>query len=132
MVTRSSGDNEIVDGKVRRRKRAPLTRGLNRNHNPLLKNVFKAAANAAAAAKKGPLKDLYLRTVAGGGSRRDGQAHSGPQAGRCGPAAVEERRALGSDETDYASDIAARTTVGRRVRVTRSMICPASETTVRR
>lgn len=66
VVTPSTSDNEIVEGKVRRRKRAPLTRGLNRNHNPLLKNVFKAAANAAAAAKKGPLKDLYDRTVAGG------------------------------------------------------------------
>jgi hypothetical protein len=29
------------------RRRPPLTRGLNRNHNPILKGVFKAAANAA-------------------------------------------------------------------------------------
>jgi hypothetical protein len=65
VVTRTSSENEIVDGKLRRRKRAPLTRGLNRNHNPALKNVFKGAANAAAA-KDGPLKDLYDRCVAGG------------------------------------------------------------------
>ena len=65
VVTRSSSDQEIVDGQLRRRKRAPLTRGLNRNHNRMLKNVFKGAANAAAA-KAGPLKDFYDRCVAGG------------------------------------------------------------------
>jgi len=65
VVTRTSSESEIVDGKLRRRKRAPLTRGLNRNHNPVLKNVFKGAANAAAA-KAGPLKDFYDRCVAGG------------------------------------------------------------------
>jgi transposase len=65
VVTRSSSEQEIVDGKLRRRKRAPLTRGLNRNHNRVLKNVFKGAANAAAA-KTGPLKDFYDRCVARG------------------------------------------------------------------
>ncbi|PYQ26886.1 MAG: hypothetical protein DMF56_22160 [Acidobacteria bacterium] len=65
VVTRTSSEQEIVEGKLRRRKRAPLTRGLNRNHNPVLKNVFKGAANAAAA-KAGPLKDIYDRCVAGG------------------------------------------------------------------
>jgi len=58
VVTRTSADQEFIDGKLRRRGRAPLTRGLNRNHNPALKNVFKGAANAAAA-KPGPLKDFY-------------------------------------------------------------------------
>jgi hypothetical protein len=62
VVTRSSADQEIVDGKLRRRKRAPLTRGLNRNHNRVLKNVFKGAA----AAKAGPLQELFDRCVAGG------------------------------------------------------------------
>jgi transposase len=37
VVTYSSADKEIVDGHVRKRKRSPLTRGLNRNHNPILK-----------------------------------------------------------------------------------------------
>lgn len=66
VVTRSSADQEIVGGELRRRKRAPRTRGLNRNHNRELKNVFKGAANAAAAAKAGPLKESYDRCVAGG------------------------------------------------------------------
>jgi transposase len=65
VLTRSTNDREFVDGHLRRRKRAPLTRGLNRNHNPMLKNVFKGAANAASATE-GPLKDLYDRCVADG------------------------------------------------------------------
>ena len=65
VVTRSSADQEFVKGKLRRSRRAPLTRGLNRNHNPTLKNVFKGAANAAAA-KPGPLKDFYDACVGRG------------------------------------------------------------------
>jgi transposase len=65
VVTRSSADQELVDGTFRRRKRRPLTRGLNRNHNPLLKSVFKGAANAAAG-KAGPLKDFYDASLARG------------------------------------------------------------------
>jgi transposase len=65
VVTRSSADQEFADGKLRRRKRAPLTRGLNRNHHPLLKSVFKGAANAAAS-QDGPLKDLYEACLARG------------------------------------------------------------------
>ena len=54
-----------MEGKVRRRKRSPLTRGLNRNHNAMLKDVFKAAANTAAATD-GPLKEFYDRCVGRG------------------------------------------------------------------
>jgi transposase len=62
VVTHSSSDEEFMDGKLRRRRRAPLTRGLNRNHNPILKSVFKSAANAAMA-KPGPLRDFYQASV---------------------------------------------------------------------
>lgn len=65
VVTRSSADQEFADGRLRRRKRAPLTRGLNRNHNPLLKSVFKGAANAAAA-QDGPFKEFYEACVGRG------------------------------------------------------------------
>jgi transposase len=65
VVTRSSADNEVVAGTIRRRRRAPLTRGLNRNHNHVLKDVFKGAATAAAY-KDGPLKDFYEQCVARG------------------------------------------------------------------
>jgi transposase len=58
VVTHTSSEYEMVDGHVRRRRRTPLTRGLNRNHNRVLKNVFKGAATAATA-RPGPLQDLY-------------------------------------------------------------------------
>ena len=62
VVTRSSADQEIVDGRLRKRRRAPFTRGLNRNHNPILESVFKAAANAATA-QPGPLDDFYRASL---------------------------------------------------------------------
>jgi transposase len=65
VVTHSSADEEFVGGKVRRRHKRPLTRGLNRNHNPILKAVFKGAANAAVA-KTGPFRDFYEASVARG------------------------------------------------------------------
>ena len=65
VVTRSSADQEFKDGKLRRSKRAPLTRGLNRNHNPTLKSVFKGAA-VSATTKPGPLREYYEASLARG------------------------------------------------------------------
>jgi transposase len=65
VVTRSSADYTIVRGQPVRRRRAPLTRGLNRNHNRLLKAVFKSAATAASA-RPGPLQDFYHGMLARG------------------------------------------------------------------
>ena len=65
VVTRSSADQQFADGKLRRRTRAPRTRGLNRNHNPMLKSIFKGASTAAAT-KPGPLQDIYQACVAHG------------------------------------------------------------------
>ena len=65
VVTHSSADHEVVDGQVRRRRRRPLTRGLNRNHNRRVKDVFKGAANAATG-KPGPLREYYDGLVANG------------------------------------------------------------------
>jgi len=65
VVSRSSADEEFKDGKLRPSKRTPLTRGLNRNHNPMLKAVFKGAANAATA-RPGPLRDYYEASLARG------------------------------------------------------------------
>lgn len=65
VVTRSSADQQFVEGRLRKRKRPPLTRGLNRNHNPILKSVFKGAANAATA-RPGPLRDFYEASLARG------------------------------------------------------------------
>jgi transposase len=65
VVTHSSGDYTFVAGRPVRRRRQPMTRGLNKNHNRVLKNVFKGAANAAVA-RPGPLKDFYDAMVARG------------------------------------------------------------------
>lgn len=65
VVTHSSSDFVLVDGQVVRRKRAPMTRGLNRNHNRELKDVFKAAATAATA-RPGSLQEYYEAMIDGG------------------------------------------------------------------
>jgi transposase len=65
VVTRSSADYAIVAGQPVRRRRAPMTRGLNRNHNRVLKEVFKGAATAATA-QPGPLQNCYHGMIARG------------------------------------------------------------------
>lgn len=57
VVVRTSAEYEL-DGQRRRRRRAAMTRGLNRNHNRVVKDVFKGAATAAAA-RAGALQDWY-------------------------------------------------------------------------
>jgi hypothetical protein len=64
VVTRSTADHEVVEGVLRRSKRAVATRGLNRNHNHLLKRVFKNAASSAC--HSGPFKAGYDVRVAQG------------------------------------------------------------------
>lgn len=65
VVTRSSSDREFANGRLRKRRRPPMTRGLNPNHNPILKSVFKGAANAASS-RPGPLCDYYEASLARG------------------------------------------------------------------
>jgi transposase len=65
VVTHSSSDFSWVDGQAVRRRRAPMTRGLNQNHNRELKDVFKGAATAAIG-RPGPLRDFYEERIAGG------------------------------------------------------------------
>ncbi len=47
LVTRTTADQEVIDGVLRRKRRPIATRGLDRNHNHLLKRVFKMAATTA-------------------------------------------------------------------------------------
>jgi len=56
--TYTSSEFVIVGGRPVRRQRQPMTRGLNRNHNPVVKNIFKGAATAACG-RPGPLRDFY-------------------------------------------------------------------------
>ncbi len=63
--TWSTADHLLVAGQPVRRRRAPLPRGLNRNHNPVLKDVFKGAATAAVS-RPGPLRAFYEGLVGRG------------------------------------------------------------------
>jgi transposase len=65
VVTKSSAEYEFVAGRPVRRQRAPMTRGLNRNYNRVLKDVFKGAATAATG-RLGPLQDIYHDMLARG------------------------------------------------------------------
>jgi transposase len=63
--THSSADHRYVDGQLLPSKRQVSLRGLNRNHNHELKNIFKGAA-IIAATKPGPLQQFYAALVAKG------------------------------------------------------------------
>lgn len=65
VVTETSSEYAFVAGRPVRRRRKPLTRGLNKNHNRTLKHVFKSTATAALA-RSGPFQDLYSGMVARG------------------------------------------------------------------
>lgn len=65
VTTRMTAEYQLEGRTPVRRRRAPLTRGLNRNHHPLVKAIFKSAATAATA-RPGALQDFYQRLVAGG------------------------------------------------------------------
>jgi transposase len=61
----SSADHRSVDGHLRRSHKQVLVRGLNRNCNHDLKNLFKGAA-IVAASKPGPFEKFYAALVAKG------------------------------------------------------------------
>src|SRR5258708_2791214 len=61
----SSADHRSVDGQLQRSPKNVLLRGLNRNCNHDLKNLFKGAA-AVASSKPGPFREFYTALVAKG------------------------------------------------------------------
>jgi len=61
VVTRSTSDQEVINGVLQRSRRPIATRGLNRNHNHLLKRVFKTAATSAC--HSGPFQAAYEARV---------------------------------------------------------------------
>src|ERR1700747_1692226 len=61
----SSADHRRVDGQLQRSRKNVLVRGLNRNCNHDLKNLFKGAA-AVASSKPGPFREFYTALVAKG------------------------------------------------------------------
>jgi hypothetical protein len=65
VVTHTTAEYELVGGRPVRRRRAPLTRGLNQHYNRVLKNVFTSAATAATA-QPGPFGDFSQGLLARG------------------------------------------------------------------
>ena len=67
VVTRTSAEHELDSQRkvVRRRRRFVQTRGLNRNHNRVVKDVFKGAATAASV-RTGALQEWYHGLLARG------------------------------------------------------------------
>jgi hypothetical protein len=58
LVTFDSGEYQLVQGRIGRRARPAKIRGLNRNHQPRLKEIFKSAA-LSAIRQPGLFKDYY-------------------------------------------------------------------------
>jgi hypothetical protein len=63
VVTVTTAEYEVVNGRVCRSKKRPLLRGLNNNYNRALKGVFKSAAKTVAA---GEWKSRFEAMVAHG------------------------------------------------------------------
>jgi transposase len=63
--TSSSADHHLVKGQLERNKKQVEIRGLNKNYNHDLKNLFKGAA-VVAATKPGPFAEFYAELLARG------------------------------------------------------------------
>src|ERR1022692_4222801 len=69
--TRDSAQYRFVSGQLQRAKKPQQIRGLNRNHNHEMKEIFKSAATRASCGK-GPLHDFYAALLAKGETRDGG------------------------------------------------------------
>jgi len=65
LETRSSAAHQVIAGELRRKAKPVFIRGLNLNHNPDLKNIFKSAATTASVVP-GPFRDFYENLLAKG------------------------------------------------------------------
>jgi len=103
LETRSSADYRFEDGQLVRAKKPVFIRGLNRNHNHDLKNLFKSAATTASALH-GPFREFYEacwpKHAAG-----DGALDAGAQDRRHYLERLEERRKLRRRATEATSSL---------------------------
>jgi transposase len=65
VVTYSTADRQVVNGKLERSRRPPMTRGLNPNHNHTAKEIFKAMAHDGAR-REGVWQTFYEARLAAG------------------------------------------------------------------
>ena len=68
VVTRTSAEREFVNGKLVRSKKAIATRGLNKDHNPRMKELFKSVANKTRC--RGVFKE-YFDGLVGSGMKQE-------------------------------------------------------------
>jgi len=76
LETRTSAEYRVVHGQLQRSKKPVAIRGLNKNHNHDLKNLFKGAALRAAAVEK-PFQEFYAALVAKRDQAGDGASDTG-------------------------------------------------------
>jgi transposase len=62
LETRDSGEYRVVNGQIERKRRPVFIRGLNRNHNHDLKNLFKSAATTASSSE-GVFREFYEKLL---------------------------------------------------------------------
>jgi len=65
LETHDSAQYHAVEGQLERSKRPTTVRGLNKNHNHDLKDIFKGAATRVSSSR-GPLRDFYEALLAKG------------------------------------------------------------------
>lgn len=65
ITTRASAEYRLEGRTPVRRRRAPLTRGLNRNHHPLIKAIFTSAATTART-QSGAFQEFYQHLLTSG------------------------------------------------------------------
>jgi transposase len=107
VVTHSSSDYAFQEGRVVRRRRAPLTRGLNQNHNRAIKNIFKERRDGRGRASRAA-PGLLPRHAGAGDEAGARPRDAGAQAGGADAADLEDRRALRGEQAERAG----RTTLG--------------------
>ena len=76
--THDSAQYRLVSGQVQRSKKPQQVRGLNRNHNHEMKEIFKSAATRASCGK-GPFHDFYTSFASQGDEAGDGASDTGAQ-----------------------------------------------------
>ncbi len=59
LETHDSAQYQFVEGQLKRSKKPVTIRGLNKNHNHDLKNIFKGAATTSQQPSPGPFQDFY-------------------------------------------------------------------------
>jgi hypothetical protein len=119
VVTRSSADQEFVDGRLRKRKRPTAHSGPEPQSQPGTQGGVQGSCKRSHYQARALAR--FLRGIARSRrSRGAGKGNAGAEDRLNHAAPVEERRALGSNQADDASDIAPPSIGDRRQRVTRS------------